>query len=220
LILSMGFIETSERVKTAIDNASSNNDLRTILKPVLEAANRLGNRLAGYVPGAFTYINPLRVFKEFWAPQDELARQEYDMLATASQELSSFIDSLPVDEAGGVQKEPAKLAVVKLLGTISALESMPGLSSNQWNQAIDAFSTDALNAVPLFMKGVLIVTDTVLDHVIKPIADGTATGVWHILKRIIFSLWWLLIILAIVFTLPYTIPFITTALIGTAAAHA
>lgn len=216
----MGFIETSERIKTGIDTCATNNELRGILTPLLEAANRLGNRLAGYVPGAFAYVNPLRVFSEFWAPQDELARQEYDMLSSASKEMSDFIAAIPKDEAGDVLREPAKVASLKLLGTISALEGMPGLSADRWNEAIDAFSTDALNAIPLFMKGVIVVTDNVLDHVVKPIADGTATGIWHILKRIIFSLWWVLLILVIVFTLPYTIPAVAGLVAGKAISHA
>lgn len=215
----MGFIETTERVKTSIDNCTTNNEAIAILRPVYEAINRLANRLKGFTPGIGEFVNPLHWFREFYAPQDALAIDEYNMVEAAQRELYDYMLAIPATEVVFPDKEGAKAVVIKSFATISALETLPGMSASVWNDAITAFSKDAVNAVPLFMKGVLITADAVLDHVVKPIADGTLTGIVHILKRVLFSLWWLLLILLVVFTLPYTIPFVTGAIAGKAAAH-
>jgi hypothetical protein len=206
-----GFGAIINRTKTSLAGASSNSNVRAVIKPILDASERLLKRIDGYIYGGTDIVNPFATVAELWAPRSKLARTEYKQAAEAMNDLASYYKTVPKNDLppDAVTIDTAKTKCIQMLAVIETLKGLPGINDNRWQEWFANFSTDCANAIPLFMKGVLKVTDAVLDHVVKPAIDGAENVVWHVLKRVFLSLWWLILVIVAVVTAPYWMPVLT-----------
>lgn len=193
----MGFADSANKVKQAIDAAMTNYDIRRILLPIRTAAVGTSNRVLTWSDELNMHLNPFHMLKDIWSPDDDRRETAWTQIDAAITTFTRYIDKIPNDSSPfKLDKKETKDSCLALMAAVETIGTFETVDKNLWPEALEGFLNDCTSAPGLFLQYTGKAVELASDHIIAPLVKKTSKGLWQMLWSIVRSLWWVVAAIA------------------------